>query len=458
MTTLTATPPAALKRPPTARMHPLLGVMEEFRRDAIGLFDRLGREYGDVVHIRFGPNPGYVVYHPDAVKHVLQDNNRNYIKQPFGMEILKLFAQENVFTGEGDFWRGQRRLMQPAFHRQRLAHFGEIMTRCATEMLDRRWAAAAGSGAPIDVAEEMMRVTLQVVGLALFSVDLSGEASELGHAFDAGDDYIAYRFRSVFAPPPFFPTRQNRAVRAAIRTVRGRILAMIRDRRASGERKHDLLDMLMESRYEETGRGMEEEQIRREAQVMVAAGHETTATALTWVFYLLAQHPAVEGNLHAELGRVLDGRTPAMADLPNLPYTRMVIDEAMRLYPPAAITGRHTLAADELSGFAIPARRDVFIPIHAIHRDPRWWPEPEAFMPERFAAESDRPRFAYLPFGGGPRQCIGNIFAQIEAQLILATVAQRFSLRLAPGQRVEPELKLVLEPKGGLPMTVTPRQ
>jgi cytochrome P450 len=166
----------------------------------------------------------------------------------------------------------------------------------------------------------------------------------------------------------------------------------------------------------------------------------------------------VEGNLHAELGRVLDGRTPAMADLPNLPYTRMVIDEAMRLYPPAAITGRHTLAADELSGFAIPARRDVFIPIHAIHRDPRWWPEPQAFMPERFAAESDRPRFAYLPFGGGPRQCIGNIFAQIEAQLILASVAQRFSLRLAPGQRVEPELKLVLEPKGGLPMTVTPRQ
>ncbi|MGQ0602834.1 MAG: cytochrome P450, partial [Anaerolineales bacterium] len=365
--------------------------------------------------------------------------------------------QDNVFTGEGDFWRGQRRLMQPAFHRQRLAHFGQIMTDCATQMLDQRWAAAAASGAPIDIAEEMMQVTLKVVGLALFSVDLSGGASELGHAFDAGDDYIAYRFRSILAPPPFIPTRENRAVQAAIRTVRGRILGMIRERRASGERRNDLLDMLMETRYEETGQGMDDEQIRRESQVMVAAGHETTATALTWVFYLLSQHPEVEQQLHDELARVLNGRTPAMSDLPNLPYTRMVIDEAMRLYPPAAITGRHTLAADELSGFAIPARRDVFIPIHAIHRDPRWWPEPDAFKPERFAAESDRPRFAYLPFGGGPRQCIGNIFAQTEAQLILATVAQRYSLRTLPGHIVEPELKLVLEPKGGLPMTLVPR-
>jgi cytochrome P450 len=457
MTTLTATPPAALKRPPTARQHPLLGVMREFRRDAIGLFDRLGREYGDVVRIRFGPNPGYVIYHPDAVKHVLQDNNRNYIKQPFGMKILKVFAQENVFTGEGDFWRGQRRLMQPAFHRQRLAHFGQIMTDCATDMIEQRWSKAAASGAPIDIADEMMRVTLKVVGLALFSVDLSGEASELGHAFDAGDDYIAYRFRSIFAPPPFIPTRENRAVQNAIRTVRGRILAMILQRRASSERKNDLLDMLMETRYEETGRAMDDEQIRREAQVMVAAGHETTATALTWVFYLLSQHPEVEGVLHAELAQMLNGRTPAMADLPNLPYTRMVIDEAMRLYPPAAITGRHTLAADELCGFAIPARRDVFIPIHAIHRDPRWWPEPEAFRPERFSEDGDRPRFAYLPFGGGPRQCIGNIFAQTEAHLILATVAQRYRLRVTPGYRVEPELRLVLEPKGGLPMTVTAR-
>ncbi len=273
-------------------------------------------------------------------------------------------------------------------------------------------------------------------------------------------DYLNYRLNHVFAWPLFAPTPRNLRLRRALGLIDRVIQEMIDERRLSGDERADLLSILLAARYEDTGLGMTDEQLQNEVGILIGAGHETTSNALTWTLYLLSENPEAEQALHRELDRELQGRVPTMADLQALPYTRMVIEEAMRLYPPAWIlTGRETIAEDQIAGYTIPARSTVFISPYVIHRDPRFWPDPERFDPGRFAPEAAaaRPRFAYLPFGGGPRKCIGADFALTEAQLILAAVAQRYCLRLQPGWTVKPDPIFTLRVRGGLPMHLEAR-
>jgi cytochrome P450 len=444
---------AARVIPVAAGQNPITGLFGEFRTNTLGLYDRLHRDYGDIALGRFFSTPVVFVFKPEYVRHILQDNARSYIKSQFTMNIIRYFSQENVFTSDGDFWLRQRRLMQPMFHRQRIAGLGSHIVNSAQAML-REWEARPGAALPID--KEMSRLTLRVVGLALFSEDLLGDVSALGKAFDDGDHYVAYRMRNI-SPPDWVPTHWNRVARQARDVAVNKVDAMIAARKRDGHRD-DLLSMLLEAR-DGDGTPMSDIQVRREAQTMIAAGHETTSTALTWTFYLLSQHPQVEQRLHAELDAVLGGRAAGMEDVPRLVYARQIIDEAMRLYPPVWATGRDAAAGDSIDGYPIKKGYGINIPIWSMHRSLRYWDDPLAFKPERFAPENAAAlhKVAYLPFGAGPRQCIGSVFALTEAVLILATVAQRYKLRLQPGHRVEPDPVLTLNAKYGLPMTMQPR-
>ncbi len=388
----------------------------------------------------------------------MQDNHTNYIKGPF-FDPIRAIAGNGLFTADGELWLRQRRLIQPAFHRQRIASFGQVMTDQAERML-ARWDAAvtAAPDRPLDVSAAMVRLTMAVVSAAMFGAAVDDAADAISAAIQVGLDDIQYRFDRPFYPPLGWPLPHNRRVQAAIRTLDQTVFQMIERRRSSGEERDDLLGMLMAARDEGASHGMDDRQLRDEVITIFVAGHETTARLLTWVFYLLDQHHDVAARLRAELATVLGGRTPTMADLPNLVYTRQVIDETLRLYPPVWVTNRQALAEDAALGYRIPAGALVSISPYAAHRHPAFWSDPERFDPERFNSEqaTGRHRFAYLPFGGGPRQCIGNTFALTEAVLILATVAQRYQLHLPPGARVEVVPQATLQPRGGLPMVVTP--
>jgi cytochrome P450 len=458
-------PPATVRTPPTYGRF-LIGVLPEFRRDPLQLFVGLMQQYRDLVRLRFGPRYSYTLFHPDLVKRVLVDNHKNYERNAFGNELLKQQIGLNLLTSDGDFWLRQRRLMQPAFHRQRIQGFGTIITQSAAAMLDR-WAATP-PGAVLDVAHEMMQVTLQVVGQSLFSTDLLQDSQGLGHSIEVSSQFYAYRLGQLFRTPLWLPTRRNREYKAATNAVLHVVPAMITARRqliaAQGTadetgRQYDMLDLLLDVRDEETGAAMSDEQLATEIRMFIAAGHETTSNTLTWTLYLLSQHPEVDERLLAEVDSVLNGRTPTVADLPQLVYTKQVIEEAMRLYPAAWLIARQSIGEDRLGEYHVPPKQGALIPIFAIHRHPEFWVEPERFDPDRFAPEAvaQQHRFAFLPFGGGPRQCIGAGFAQTEAQLILPMILQRYRLRLQPGYTVVPEPLVTLRVKGGLPMTLVPR-
>ena len=448
----------APRTPPTRPGHIFWGVLPEFQKDTLKLFTDVSK-MGDVVHIRFGLTHLYQVTHPDGVQHVLQYNNKNYSRDSFGNQIIKMITGLNLFTSDGNYWLNQRRLMQPAFHRRNYDQFGKIMTDATLRMVDR-WQPAVQQGKYLDLHEEMIRLTMEVVGQALFSVNLSGDSNTLGQAFIMTTGHVQYRFNHPLYPPLTIPTRLNREVRKAMADVQAILQELIDERRRTGERKDDLMTMLMDARYEDTGEGMTDEQLRNELGVMIGAGQETTSNLLTWIFHLLSDNPEVEAKLLDEYARVLGGRLPNMADLPNMPYSRMMVDEALRLYPPAwAVSTRVALEDDVILGYRIPKGGGVFISPYVIHHDPRFWDNPEKFDPERFTEEQveARHKYAYLPFGAGPRKCIGNTFALTETQLILATLLPRFKLTTKPGYKVEPAAEFTLRVKGGLPMRVEER-
>ena len=331
------------------------------------------------------------------------------------------------------------------------------MTSAIGSMLER-WQHAVTHHQPLDVAEEMMRLTLRIVGQALFNIDLSDETGIVGQAFTAlMAPFMDYIYHPV--PPLGFPTPRNRRIQQSIRTLDAVVLDIITEHCRSGAGNDDLLSMLLEAREEEIGEQMNDRQLRDEVMTLLLAGHETTSNALSWAWYLLSQYPDAERCLHAELEQVLGGRTPAVEDLSRLTYTRMVLEETLRLYPPAVGFNRKALADDEVGGYFVPAVTLIWLSPYVTHRHPDFWERPEVFDPERFSSErsAGRPHFAHYPFGGGPRLCIGNHFAMMEAQLVLATIAQRYQLRLVPDHRVEPQVLLTLRPRGGLPMTLLER-
>jgi len=428
------------------------GFFMEARPDPLGYLQRVAQQFGDVVRIGAWPVLFHLAYHPEHIKYVLQENNRNYWKGDL-IGKAKALIGDGLFTSEGDFWRRQRRIAQPSFHRERIARFAAIMADATTRMLDR-WEPQAHGPEAIDVMPELSALTLSVVGRALFGIDLTGEAADVGHAMLEALEFLTHRSMHLIDLPLTIPTPRNRRflrARAALDRV---VYAIIAQRRSGGGAAEDLLSMLMEARDPETGEGMSDRQLRDEVMTFVLAGHETTAVTLAWVLHLLAQSPQCAALLRTEVAGVLDGRSPTLAAIPHLVYTRRVVEETLRLYPPVPVVSRQSFQADQIGGYDIPPNSGVMLSPYVTHRDPRFWGEPERFDPDRFTPErcAERPRFAYLPFGGGPRLCIGNEFALMEAQIILAMIMQRYRLEAAPGHRVEPEVRVTLRPRNGVKM------
>jgi len=415
------------------------------------------REYGDVVSYRLLRQRFYLVVHPDGVKHVLQDNNRNYDKNNLDYRVLRQLLGQGLLTSEGDFWLRQRRLIQPMFHRERVLAWGNLMSESALAML-AGWREWARSGQPLDVAAEMGRLTLKIVARALFSFDTERHAADITNNLAIANRHFG-RLGLITVLLPFFPTPENLRFQAAVRKLNRIARELIRARRADSGGQDDLLAVMLAARDEHGRPAMSERQLRDELLTLLLAGHETTANALAWTWVLLSRHPEVEANLQDELRSVLGGAPPTASDLPRLPYTRMVIEESMRLYPPAWGVSRHALGDDELGGFHLRKGTNVFLCTYITHRHPEFWPDPERFDPRRFESGQveRRPRYAYFPFGGGPRLCIGNQFALLEAQMVLATVAQHYRLRLVPDYPIEPQPLVTLRPRFGVPMTLHQR-
>jgi cytochrome P450 len=437
---------------------PVVGNLFDLTRDQLDFIQRLAI-LGPVTRFRIFNMTVYQISEPAEIQHILQDNARNYVKGKL-FDFMRNLVGNGLFVSDGDFWLRQRRMMQPAFHQRRLVSLVEGMVT-ETQVSLERWGQAAMSGQVVDIAEETTALAMRVVTRALFSSGLAGGEKRLGEAVTVLLDEISFRFRSPFYPPLSIPTPRNRRTLAALRTIDDDMFKII-DRRRSNPvdaGKDDLLAMLMEARDDGDGKGMTDRQLRDEALIMFAAGHETTANALAWAFYLLYCHPEVLSKLRAEVSSVLDGRAPTAEDLPKLVTTRMVMEEVLRLYPPLLTTNRQALKDDIVGGYTIPAGALISISPYALQRDPRYWKDPEAFNPERFSqpVAGERPRFAYFPFGGGPRLCIGKDFALYESAVVLAMTVQRFDWQLVPGAKVLPQQMVTMRPNS-VPLIFKTRQ
>ncbi len=441
--------------PPGPRGNLLTGNLSEYVPDQLGFLTRSAREYGDVVRLRFLNVPLYLLNHPDHVEYVLVKNNRNFIKDRAERSGLRFLGQ-GLLTSEGDYWRRQRRLAQPAFHRQRISAYGRTMVESAEKMLDASWR----DGETREIQEDMSRLTLEIVSATLFGASVTEKLEE-----EVGDalGVVMERFTGgiLFKVPERIPTPANLRFRRAIRRLEEIIYGIIRERRRSpaGD-AGDLLSMLLATRDEGSGEGMTDKQLRDEVLTIFLAGHETTALNLSWTWHLLAGHPAIAEKLHDELRETLGGRAPGMDDIPGLRYADAIVRESMRLYPPVWGFGREALEDCEIGGFHVPRGTQVVVSQWIMHRDERYFEEPETFRPERWldGSTDGLPKYAYFPFGGGPRLCIGQSFAKMEAVLLLATISQRFELRHAPGREiVEPLPSLTLRPKNGLRMVLKER-
>ena len=438
-------------RPPGPKGRWPLGSLLEFRRNNLAFYERCAREFGDVAFYRFGPKQIYQVNHPDLVEYVLVSGNRHFTKN-FAIRILDPVLGNGLVSSEGNFWLRQRKLMQPAFLRPRLASYGPLMV-AATERLLATWQ----DGQPRALHADMMQLTLQIAAEVLFGADVPADAVQIVAASaEIIQGYFADRFEGLLPVPRWLPTPGNRRLKRAVRRLDEIVYGFIKQRRAGGEDRGDLLSILLRARDEDDGSRMTDRQLRDEVMTLFLAGHETTALALSWAWYLLARHPDVEAKLLAELHAVLGGRTPTAADVPRLRYAEHVMLETMRLYPPVYAFGREAAEECELGGWRVPVGANVFLVQWTMHRDPRWFPEPARFDPDRWADGLVQriPKYAYFPFGGGPRVCIGNTFALMEAVLVLATILPRFHITLDPAHPVTPWPSITLRPRYGIKATV----
>ena len=439
-----------------ARVTPRFGLIEFLRRVREDQLSILGEDlFGqDIAYSRILFLHSFIINKPEYIEQILLGNQRNYRKSDFLRNILGPLLGEGLLISEGDFWRRQRRIAAPAFHARRIAEFVSAMTECTQARLSG-W---RSRNAPFDVANEMYELTLDIVARTMFSTDVSADVALLRRLTDV---VVASppSLLDLLGLPRWLPRRQGADYRRAITEFEALVRRLLAERRADGRDRGDLFSMLLAARDPETGEGMSDRQLRDEILTILLAGHETVANALTWTWYLLAQHPDAEARLHDELDRVLGGRPPGFADLADLKWTGMIIDEAMRLYPPAHSIGRTAIGEDHIGGLRVPPGANLTVSIYMTHRNPNLWPDPARFDPMRFTPEAvaARHRFAYLPFGGGPRICIGNSLAIAEAKAILATIAQRYRVRLAPGRPVEPIGLVTLRPKNGVWVTLEAR-
>jgi cytochrome P450 len=419
--------------------------------DPLKYFTGLVREYGDFIGMRIFNFRILLINHPDAIENVLVTYPRKFVKGRVLQANKRVFGR-GLLTSEGDFWLRQRRLAQPAFHRARIAGYASTMVEYAERLLDE-WQ----DGEERDIHKEMMRLTLQIVGKTLFDADVESDAQDIGRSLELLLE-LGANFRRTVLVPQWIPTPTNLRLERAIRRIERVLYRIIAEKRASGRDAGDLLSMLLAAQ-DEDGSRMTDKQLRDEAITLFLAGHETTANALSWTWWLLAQNPAVEAKLHAELRAVLGGRAPSLDDLPKLAYTNHVITESMRLYPPAWGSARTAIEDHEIAGYTVPRGSGVSFAQWTVHRDARWYEAPEEFRPERWEGDLLKrlPRFAYFPFGGGPRQCIGNTFALMETALVLATIAQQYRFRLVEGHPVVPLASITLRPRYGVRVVMEAR-
>jgi len=436
--------------PPGPTQQELLRRIPAIQSDTLSFLTDISHRFGGVVGFHVAGLPVIAINHPEGVKHVLLDEHRRYNKETLQYKALSTVTGRGLLTSDGEPWLRQRRLAQPAFSRQRLAKLDEIVIP-ATEVMLEQWEPLAHAGQPVDIDAEMMRLTLQIVGKALFSIDLSRDAVNITRATLTALDTIIYRARNVFTLPAFIPTPRNLKFRRALKTLDHAVAEMVTSRRITGQPGDDLLGMFLQARDEETGASMSDQQVRDEIMTMLIAGHETVASALTWTWYLLSRHSEESIRARDEVNRVLGERPPTVSDLEHLPSVGRIFSEALRLYPPAWVISRKALDEDEVLGFNIPMNALVVISPYVVHRQSEFWPEPEQFRPGRFLSGPAH-RFAYIPFGAGPRLCIGYQFATLEAQLIIARVLQQYELELVYPQTVRMDALVTLRPHGGLPM------
>ncbi len=428
-----------------------IGHLRIMQKDQLGFVLRAREACGDVARFRFIVLPAHLLAHPDHVRHVLVDNHRKYDKQTKGFDVLRLVLGNGLLTSEGDFWKRQRRIAQPAFHRERIGRFADVMVHAAEDAV-RRLSIASKTSATVDIAAEMMALTLRIAGETLLSADVSKDTDEVGRSVSLLLHEAKIRILRPYPLPLSIPTPHNVRLKQCLDSLNTIVHRMIEERRGQTQRPNDLLTMFMEARDEETGEGMTDQQLRDEVLTMFLAGHETTANALAWTFYLLSKHPEANRKVIAELGDVLGGRSPTLSDCNKLVYTTAVLKESMRLYPPAWIIGRRAVEDDVIDGYEIPRDSFTFVSPWVTHRHPTFWPNPEGFDPERFMPGNveNIPRFAYFPFGAGPRLCIGQGFAMLEAQLIIATICQKVRMDLVPGHPVIPQPSITLRPQDGI--------
>ena len=416
--------------------------LREMVRDPLQFFQNIALQYGDIVCYRPAPEPAYLLNHPDYIRHVLVDNNRNYSKATRSNQIFGKVVGEGLVTAEGETWRKQRRMMQPAFHHTRIEKLDGLIVEVTHSMLDR-WQLAFESNQPIDIAREMAALTLTVTMRALFGVDLGDEVRELGEIINRAANY--------------FEKPSNPQLIQSAREFGEIVDRIIQQRKQNFKDGGDLLSSMILAR-DENGSGMDDEQLRNQVMTLTLAGYETTASTLTWTWHLLSQNLWAVDRLRSEVRERLKGRPPRYSDLDDLSFTGMVLDESLRLYPPAWILGRRALGDDVIDGYAIPANTVIAICIYTMHRHPGFWDQPDIFNPERFSPENSKGRYkyAYVPFGGGPRQCIGNNFGLMEAALVIACILQRFELHAIPGMEVHPQALFVLRPNRDVMMSLHP--
>ena len=423
-------------RPPTLR-----GSLRSLVRDPLNLFLTITRDYGDIVCYRPAPDPAYLLNHPDYVRHVLVDNNRNYSKATHSNQIFKNVVGSGLIASEGDHWRSQRRLMQPAFHHSRIAALDQIVLAATEDMLNK-WQDFYDRSLPVNFTREMSSLTLAITTRALFGVDLGEKVKEIGDMIN--------RVANLFEKP------SNPVLLQARNDLQEIVDYIIRERRRNFQDTGDLLSAMLLAQDEESKARIDEIGLRDQLMGLLLAGYETTANALSWTWYLLSKNLWSVEQLRREVRQELAGRPPVYADLDHLPYVHQVLSEGLRLYPPAWILGRRALGEDEIGGYYVAPNTVIAISIYTLHRHPMFWENPENFDPDRFFPErsSSRHKFAYLPFGAGPRQCIGNGFAQMEASLIITCIAQRFELHLIPGIEVQPQPLFVLRPNSDILMSL----
>ena len=443
--------------PPGPRGYPVIGSLPQMLRNPLQFLINATQEYGAVVKLgAMGPQQLYLVSDPNHVRYILHENSDNYIKGK-NFQIIKQIIGEGLAVKEGSSWKRERRLMQPTFHRQRVGAMVTLMNQTIAQML-QNWGSIE-SGQPLNIFAQMMNLTQTILLKSLLSINSQEQIHEMNQIWDTAYEYLSSQLWAVFKLPLWIPTHKNRRFIRAMTKLDSIIYGIIQERRSSDNTPDDLLSMLMDAYDSESGSRLTDEQLRDEIMTIFTGGFETSAAVLAWTWYLLDRHREVERKLHSEIKDVLGERTPTLEDLPNLKYTKMVLSESMRLYPGAWVFTRTNLQADKIGGYDIPANSLIMISPYVTHRLGTYWENPEEFKPERFTKEkvAARPRYAYYPFGGGQRQCIGEVFALTEMQLVIAMVAQQYRLNLVPGHPVEEEPMFTLRPRYGIDMTLEAR-